>query len=64
MQFSGWRMPNRTAPMLGQHTRDILSGSLGLAQTDLDRLAGTGVVTVWPAASAAAPDTQQSESPV
>ncbi|MPZ74391.1 MAG: CoA transferase [Nitriliruptorales bacterium] len=48
MQFSGWRMPNRTAPMLGQHTREVLADQLGLSDVDVDHLAEKGVAKVWP----------------
>lgn len=47
MQFSGWRLPNRTAPMLGQHTREMLLAHAGLAEPDVDALVERGVVKAW-----------------
>ena len=47
MQFSGWTLPNRTAPMLGQHTREVLSSSLGLGSPEIDSLTQRGVVVEW-----------------
>ena len=52
MQFSAWQMPNRTAPMLGQHTREVLSAQLGLSDADVDALAEKGVARLWPDADA------------
>jgi crotonobetainyl-CoA:carnitine CoA-transferase CaiB-like acyl-CoA transferase len=48
MQFSGWQLPNRTAPMLGQHTREILGEQLGLEDSDVDVLIQQGAVRAWP----------------
>ena len=47
MQFSGWTLPNRPAPMLGQHTREILSASLGLGSAEIDQLSERGAVVEW-----------------
>ena len=54
MQFSGWKMPNQTAPMLGQHTREMLAGELGIDREDLDRLLASGAATAWDEPSRAA----------
>ena len=48
MKFSDWEFPNRPAPMLGEHTREVLSGRLGLTSEDIDRLAAGKVVRTWP----------------
>jgi crotonobetainyl-CoA:carnitine CoA-transferase CaiB-like acyl-CoA transferase len=48
MKFSDWEFPNRPAPMLGEHTREVLSNRLGLSSDDIDRLAAGGVVKTWP----------------
>jgi hypothetical protein len=34
--------------MLGQHTIEVLTGRLGLDEAEVRRLAGDGVVRVWP----------------
>lgn len=38
------RLPARPAPLLGEHTDDILSGVLGLSGTEIAKLHDTGVV--------------------
>jgi crotonobetainyl-CoA:carnitine CoA-transferase CaiB-like acyl-CoA transferase len=48
MKFSDWEFPNLPAPMLGEHTREVLSNRLGLTSEDIDRLAAGGVVKTWP----------------
>lgn len=48
MKFSDWEFPNRPAPMLGEHTREVLSTRLGFSAEDLDRLTAGGVVKTWP----------------
>jgi crotonobetainyl-CoA:carnitine CoA-transferase CaiB-like acyl-CoA transferase len=48
MKFSDWEFPNRSAPMLGEHTREVLATRLGMSAEDLDRLAAAGVVKTWP----------------
>lgn len=48
VKFSDWDSPNEPAPMLGQHTVEVLSGNLGLEESDIRRLAAEGVVRVWP----------------
>ena len=48
MKFSDWEFPNRPAPMLGEHTREVLSERLGFSSEDIDRLTAGGVVKTWP----------------
>ena len=47
MKISDWQFPNRPAPMLGEHTREILSTLLGYSAGDIDRLVAGGVVKTW-----------------
>ena len=47
MKFSDWEFPNRPAPMLGEHTREVLSTRLGYSAEDIDRLTAGGVVKTW-----------------
>jgi crotonobetainyl-CoA:carnitine CoA-transferase CaiB-like acyl-CoA transferase len=48
IKFSDWESPNLPAPMLGQHTIEVLTGRLGLDEAEVRRLADDGVVRVWP----------------
>jgi crotonobetainyl-CoA:carnitine CoA-transferase CaiB-like acyl-CoA transferase len=48
IKFSDWESPNLPAPMLGQHTIEVLTGRLGLEEAEVRRLADDGVVRVWP----------------
>jgi len=48
MKFSDWEFPNRPAPMLGEHTREVLSNRLGFSSDHIDRLTAGGVVKTWP----------------
>lgn len=48
MQFSDWRRPNRPAPMLGQHTREVLHECLGFGDEQVERLVTQGAARVWP----------------
>lgn len=48
MQFSDWQRPNEPAPMLGQHTVEVLTTRLGLSESAVRQLAADGVVKVWP----------------
>jgi crotonobetainyl-CoA:carnitine CoA-transferase CaiB-like acyl-CoA transferase len=48
MQIGGWEMPSRPAPMLGQHTVEVLSERLGLDAEKITALTQAGVATVWP----------------
>jgi crotonobetainyl-CoA:carnitine CoA-transferase CaiB-like acyl-CoA transferase len=47
VKFSDWEMPHNPAPMLGEHTRAILTERLGLSAEDVDRLVDGEVVKVW-----------------
>jgi len=51
IKFSDWESPNLPAPMLGQHTIEVLTGRLGLDEAEVRRLAEDGVVRVWPEVS-------------
>jgi crotonobetainyl-CoA:carnitine CoA-transferase CaiB-like acyl-CoA transferase len=51
VKFSDWQGPNRPAPMLGQHTIEILTAKLGLEEAEVRQLAGDGVVRLWPESS-------------
>ena len=44
MKFSGWRYPARPAPLLGEHTAQVLTERLGLPAAAVDDLAARGVV--------------------
>jgi crotonobetainyl-CoA:carnitine CoA-transferase CaiB-like acyl-CoA transferase len=48
MKFGDWTFPNEPAPMLGQHTVEVLTERLGLQLPAIENLAAEGVVTVWP----------------
>jgi crotonobetainyl-CoA:carnitine CoA-transferase CaiB-like acyl-CoA transferase len=50
MKLSDWDPTDRHAPMLGEHTVEILTGRLGLSHDEVTDLAGDGVVGVWKAA--------------
>jgi crotonobetainyl-CoA:carnitine CoA-transferase CaiB-like acyl-CoA transferase len=47
IKFSDWEMPSDPAPMLGEHTAQILSERLGLSAGEVDRLVAGFVVGVW-----------------
>ena len=47
VKFSGWDPPTNPAPMLGEHTREVLAGRLGLTDDEVDRLIADGVVKAW-----------------
>jgi crotonobetainyl-CoA:carnitine CoA-transferase CaiB-like acyl-CoA transferase len=49
MKFNDWEFPNRPAPMLGEHTREVLTDRLGYSSEQIDRLASGGVVKTWTA---------------
>jgi crotonobetainyl-CoA:carnitine CoA-transferase CaiB-like acyl-CoA transferase len=49
MKVQGWEFPNRHAPMLGEHTREVLVERLHYESDRVDELADVGVVAVWPA---------------
>jgi crotonobetainyl-CoA:carnitine CoA-transferase CaiB-like acyl-CoA transferase len=48
IKWSDWESPNEPAPMLGQHTVEVLTGRLGLEESEVRKLADEGVVKVWP----------------
>jgi len=48
IKWSDWESPNEPAPMLGQHTAEVLTGRLGLKEAEVRQLADAGVVRVWP----------------
>ncbi|HEX6145913.1 MAG TPA: CoA transferase [Acidimicrobiia bacterium] len=48
IKFSEWESPNLPAPMLGQHTVEVLTGRLGLEEAEVRALADEGVVKLWP----------------
>lgn len=47
VKFSQWEMPSRPAPMLGEHTRAVLSYRLGLSDAEIDALCAASVVSAW-----------------
>lgn len=55
MQFSDWTPETGPAPMLGQHTAEVLTERLGYDRVEIDRLVEIGVVAVWPDGDGAAP---------
>ena len=48
IKWRDWERPNEPAPMLGQHTVEVLSTRLGLAEDDVREMADQGVVAIWP----------------
>lgn len=48
IKWSDWQSPNEPAPMLGQHTVEVLTGRLGMDEAEVRQLAADGVVKVWP----------------
>ena len=48
IKWSDWESPNQPAPMLGQHTVEVLTGRLGLDESEVKSLVDEGVVKVWP----------------
>lgn len=55
MQFSAWQRPNEPAPMLGQHTREVLSDLLGYDNAEIERLVQDEAAKVWPENAPQAP---------
>ena len=47
MKFSQWEFPNRAAPMLGEHTREVLSTRLNYSDDEIDQLAAGGILKTW-----------------
>jgi crotonobetainyl-CoA:carnitine CoA-transferase CaiB-like acyl-CoA transferase len=48
IKWRNWERPNEPAPMLGQHTIEVLTARLGLNEAEVRQLADDGVVAVWP----------------
>lgn len=48
VKFSDWEMPTRPAPMLGEHTVEVLVERLGYDTARVRELARAGVVMSWP----------------
>ena len=48
MKFGSWAFPNQPAPMLGQHTIEVLGDRLGIDEAEVRALAADGVVKLWP----------------
>jgi crotonobetainyl-CoA:carnitine CoA-transferase CaiB-like acyl-CoA transferase len=48
MKFSNWEGPGLPAPMLGEHTVEVLGARLGIDEEQVDELARQGLVSVWP----------------
>lgn len=48
VRFSDWRMPSEPAPMLGQHTAELLVERLGYEASEVEDLVRKGAVRVWP----------------
>jgi crotonobetainyl-CoA:carnitine CoA-transferase CaiB-like acyl-CoA transferase len=48
IKWSDWERPNAPAPMLGEHTVEVLTTRLGLDETAVKALAHDGVVKIWP----------------
>ncbi len=48
IKFSEWESPNESAPMLGQHTIEVLTTRLGIEEEEVRNLAEAGVVRIWP----------------
>jgi len=53
MKFSDWEGPGLPAPMLGEHTVEVLGARLGIDEEQVDELARQGLVSVWPVNDAA-----------
>ncbi len=47
MKLSDWEFPNRHAPMLGEHTLEVLTGRLDYTFDRVRELAAAGVVGLW-----------------
>ena len=47
MKLSNWEFPNRHAPMLGEHTAEILTSRLGLDASTIAELETAGAVATW-----------------
>ncbi len=47
MKLSGWEFPNRHAPMLGEHTLEVLTTRLDYTPERVAELDEAGVVRMW-----------------
>ncbi|MPZ52067.1 MAG: CoA transferase [Acidimicrobiia bacterium] len=47
VKFTDWRMPSQPAPMLGQHTTELLEEHLGYDASQIENLVRKGVVRAW-----------------
>ncbi len=48
VKWSDWDAPGVAAPMLGEHTMEVLGDRLGLAEAEIRAMAREGIVTLWP----------------
>jgi len=48
VKFDGWRNSTEPAPMLGEHTVAVLSGRLGMTETEISGFDEAGVIGIWP----------------
>jgi len=48
VKFSNWKNPNLPAPMLGEHTVEVLRSRLGIEESQVRAMAREGVVAFWP----------------
>lgn len=48
VKFSDWTRSNEPAPMLGQHTLEVLTERLGMSEAEVRDLASSSVVKTWP----------------
>lgn len=48
VKFSGWESPDESAPMLGEHTGQVLSERLDLDSATIRVLSREGVIKTWP----------------
>lgn len=47
MQLSDWTFPNRSAPMLGEHTAEVLAERLGYPADRIAELERDGAIGIW-----------------
>ncbi len=47
MKFTDWEMPADPAPLLGEHTREVLAERLGLSSEEIEGLIADSVVGAW-----------------
>ncbi len=51
VKWSDWDSPNQPAPMLGEHTVEVLESRLGMTEDEVMALADSGAVGVWKGAA-------------